>query len=405
MKSLITDIEEKQRKKLYSQHKKLFNAVKNFIITNQLLLYGGFALNEMMPDNDKIYDKYALPDYDCFSYNAKRHAIALANVLINQGFNYVEVKSGLHKGTYKVYAEFHTAADITQVSTHLYKYLIGESHKTRKGLLVVPVQFLKWSLHLELSRPEGSLYRWEKIFERYKRFIQTHNNIDPFLKIKSTKSVKSENYEPDVLLVLNQVYDIVKTQELPIIGNFGVGLHINPSKAVNLSCCRLNNIMRFIDVLSYSIETTIDNITDLIALPSGYEWMQTKRTKGFTEILPTRIHLYLRSTKDNSKIPLITVMKVPEECYSVKHISGYTVGTVDTILTFLYAYLMTYQYFEKDDVMYNDTLKLIKITEKYISKHLKTANSRFTSKCYGHQKTLENIRKEKWNKPGFFYRP
>ncbi|NBP58543.1 hypothetical protein EBU71_18810, partial [bacterium] len=95
----------------------------------------------------------------------------------------------------------------------------------------------------------------------------------------------------------------------------------------------------------------------------------------------------------------------PEECYSVKHISGYTVGTVDTILTFLYAYLMTYQYFEKDDVMYNDTLKLIKITEKYISKHLKTANSRFTSKCYGHQKTLENIRKEKWNKPGFFYRP
>ena len=48
--------------------KEIISIVEKFIIDNQLICYGGTAINNILPIKDQFYDKSSeLPDYDFFS--------------------------------------------------------------------------------------------------------------------------------------------------------------------------------------------------------------------------------------------------------------------------------------------------------------------------------------------------
>ena len=74
----------------------------------------------------------------------------------------MEAKSGMHTGTYKVFVNFIGVADITFIEPELFKSLMRESIE-RNGILYAPINFLRMSMYLELSRPDGDVSRWEKI--------------------------------------------------------------------------------------------------------------------------------------------------------------------------------------------------------------------------------------------------
>ena len=133
--------------------KKMLTIVEDFLRDKKLICYGGTAINNILPDSDKFYDKNTeLPDYDFFSMNAMNDAKELADIYVKAGFEEVEAKSGVHKGTFKVYVNFTPVADITHLDSEIFKNLLKDSINII-GIYYASPNFLRMSMYLELSRP------------------------------------------------------------------------------------------------------------------------------------------------------------------------------------------------------------------------------------------------------------
>ena len=123
---------EKIGKKLVEspQIKYIIEILEDFLRDKKLICYGGTAINNILPDNDKFYNKNVeIPDYDFFSKNALEDAKHLADIYYKLGFEEVEAKSGVHFGTYKVYVNFIPIADITQINNIVYNILHRDAIK------------------------------------------------------------------------------------------------------------------------------------------------------------------------------------------------------------------------------------------------------------------------------------
>ncbi len=140
--------------------------VEAFLKTHPVLCYGGTAINNLLPPEDRFYDpKTEIPDYDFFSRTPQEHAMFLANQLKEVGIKNIEVKPGIHLGTFKVYADFEGVADITFLEPKIFDRLWDEN-VSRDGIHYVSPDFLRMSMYLELSRPRGDVSRWKKVYER-----------------------------------------------------------------------------------------------------------------------------------------------------------------------------------------------------------------------------------------------
>ena len=150
------------------------SVVKNFLKTHRVLCYGGTAINNLLPKEDQFYNpEEDVPDYDFFSKTPQAHSVIIANKLKAEGIASVEVKPGMHLGTFKVFADFTGVADITQLDEEIFDRLWDES-ETRAGIHYVPVNFLRMSMYLELSRPHGDVSRWEKVYSRLQLLNKAH---------------------------------------------------------------------------------------------------------------------------------------------------------------------------------------------------------------------------------------
>lgn len=140
--------------------------VKNFLKNHRVLCYGGTAINNLLPKKDQFYNpEEDVPDYDFFSKTPQAHSVIIANQLIAKGIAAVEVKPGMHLGTFKVFADFTGVADITSLDEEIFDRLWDQA-EVRDGIHYVPVNFLRMSMYLELSRPHGDVSRWEKVYSR-----------------------------------------------------------------------------------------------------------------------------------------------------------------------------------------------------------------------------------------------
>lgn len=146
--------------------KKSLHIVETFIKTHRVMCYGGTAINNLLPPEDRFYDPDRdIPDYDFFSETPQLHAAKLADRLVKAGFKSVEVKPGVHLGTFKVFCEYIGVADISHLDKPIFKKLWGES-VVKESIHYVPPNFLRMSVYLELSRPKGDVSRWKKVYSR-----------------------------------------------------------------------------------------------------------------------------------------------------------------------------------------------------------------------------------------------
>jgi hypothetical protein len=140
--------------------------VEKFIKTHRVMCYGGTAINNLLPKEDRFYNpEKDIPDYDFFSETPQLHAAKLADRLTSTGFKSVEVKPGIHLGTFKVFADYTGVADISHLDKSIFKKLWDED-VTREGIHYVSPNFLRMSVYLELSRPKGDVSRWKKVYSR-----------------------------------------------------------------------------------------------------------------------------------------------------------------------------------------------------------------------------------------------
>ncbi len=172
---------------------RMLKIVEYFISSKQLVCYGGTAINNILPVEDQFYDlNKEIPDYDFYSSDALNDAKELADIYFAAGFKDVEAKSGVHFGTYKVFVNFIPMADITQIDTVIFDQLKKHAIQ-RGGIRYAPPDFLRMGMYLELSRPAGDVSRWEKVQKR----LTLLNNRYPL------QALPYANKLPDDFSVLN----------------------------------------------------------------------------------------------------------------------------------------------------------------------------------------------------------
>ena len=145
---------------------KIIKIVEKFLKDKKRICYGGTAINNILPKRDQFYDKdVELPDYDFYSPMPLKDAKELADIYFKEGFEEVEAKSGMHPGTFKVFVNYIPIADITILVPDIYDNLFKDSIVV-DGIYYTPPNYLRMSMYLELSRPQGDVSRWEKVLKR-----------------------------------------------------------------------------------------------------------------------------------------------------------------------------------------------------------------------------------------------
>lgn len=383
--------EERSGKEMVSSPsiQKMVNIVEDFLRRKKLICYGGTAINNILPDDDKFYSaETELPDYDFFSMNALEDAKELADIYADEGFEEVEAKSGVHAGTYKVFVNFTPIADITHLAPEIYKNLYKDSINV-VGIRYASPNYLRMAMYLELSRPAGDVSRWEKVLKR----LTLLNKNYP---LKGYNCDQTEFQRP-----LEQPID--KTKELSHITrttliNLGVvffgGFAISRySKYMPKNIRRKFGMTPDFDVLAEKPEQCADILKDRLK-EEGFKDIKVVYHDAIGELVAP--HYDVRVGKDT-----ICFIYKPLAChsYNVIRIHGMNVriATIDTMLSFYLAFLYTDRaYYDEERILCMCEF-LFKVQEQNRLEQ-KGVLKRFSINCYGEQATLGKLREEKAKK-------
>ena len=367
----------------------IINILENFLRTHKILCYGGTAINNILPEQDRFYNRnIEIPDYDFFSTTPIEYAKKLADIYYNNGYQEVEAKAGVHTGTYKVYVNFIPIADITYMDKNIFNNLYKESIKIN-SINYCPPNYLRMSMYLELSRPKGDVTRWEKVL---KRLILLNKNY-PLQGIKCNTLHFQRKYEGNNKHQDN-IYNITRNsvinQGLIFFGGYAASLYgqYMPKNEKKL----INNIPDF-DILCEDPLTNATILKEQLQ-HKGIKNIKIKLKKGIGEFISD--HYELIVDKD-----VIAYFYKALACHSYNIITinrqKVKVATIDTMLSF-------YLIFIYIDKPYYDVNRLLCMSEYLFKVQFKNRLQqkgllkRFSINCYGNQLTLEDIRAEKTKK-------
>ena len=365
----------------------IITVVENFIKKKSLICYGGTALNNILPKEDQFYNKETeIPDYDFFSSNALVDAKQLADIYFKKGYKEVEAKAGQHHGTYKVFVNFLPIADITHVQPDLFNALKKEAIRVA-GILYAPPNYLRMSMFLELSRPAGDTSRWEKVMKRL-TLLNKHYPLSANQCATIDFQREMENDQKG-----DEIYETVKTtlinQGVVFFGGYAISMYLQymPKKLQ----MKLEKIPDF-DVLSNDPETTAEIVKERL-IDVGETNTSILKHDPVGDVIP--LHYEIKVGKDT-----IAFIYKPIGCHSYNSIKGRTgndkinIATIDTMMSFYLAFLYADRpYYDKDRILCMSKF-LFDVQQKNRLEQ-KGLLRRFSITCYGHQKTVEEMRSEK----------
>jgi hypothetical protein len=356
----VKDIASKQAEMLAMRDAKLpaiqisTRIVEAFLKSQRVMCYGGTAINNMLPTEDQFYGSDETPDYDFFSETPQEHGVKLADQLSAAGIESVEVKPGIHLGTYKVFADYHGVADITFIDPKIFRHLWTEKH-TRHGVHYVPPDFLRMSMYLELSRPEGDVSRWEKVYTR----LSLLNKHYPIVckNVPSAPETLSDEQKTRTLQLL-------KKHPIVLLGFSAVSRH--EKKAVWYTPVTLLAEKEVIESITKDLKT--------VSYPPS-------------ELLPSRTDVL------DAHGDVMYQFYETQACHSYHTTrEGLRVASIPTLLMFFLA--LMYSEGSKDDVS-----RLMCVAQRLVELAYDKPNRRYTlltpSQCLGVQKELLDLRRER----------
>lgn len=160
------------------------DVVETFLRKKHRLCYGGQAINAHLPKKYKFYNpEKTVPDYDFFTPSQVEDIRLLTKELRTAGFTEISAREGMHEGTIKIYVNYVPVADVTQIDPKLYTLLSEREYKL-DGISYLDANTLRMLMYLELSRPQGEVDRWGKVYER----LLLLNEFAPVRPCKRTES-------------------------------------------------------------------------------------------------------------------------------------------------------------------------------------------------------------------------
>ena len=369
--------------------RKLISILEHFLRTHKAFCYGGTAINNILPEQFRFYNRdIEVPDYDFYSPYAIEFVKKLADIYYNAGYKEVEAKTGVHKGTYKVFVNFIPIADITYMEKSLFNNIYKECIKVN-GISYAPPNLLRMGAYQELSRPMGDVSRWEKVL---KRLILLNKNYP----LKGTMCSKQDfqRFYEGPLDERNKIYDITRdsfiNQGLIFFGGYASSLYgrYMPKKEKRL----IDSIPDF-DVLS---EEPLESAT-ILKEQFDYEGFKDVKINkkgaigGYVDE-----HYEIVVNKDT-----IALIYKANSCHSYNNIyinnQKIKVATIDTILSFYLVFIYAGRpHFDVNRLLcMSEYLFRVQLKNRLQQKGLLR---RFTISCYGKQETLEDIRANKAKK-------
>lgn len=368
--------------------KKMIAIVESFIRRKKLICYGGTAINNILPKQSQFYNKdIEIPDYDFFSANALADTKELCDIFAKEGFEEVEGKSGQHHGTYKVFVNFIPIADITLMPKEIFRSLIEESIRVA-GLLYAPANYLRMSMYLELSRPNGDTSRWEKVLKR----LSLLNSHYP-LKANNCETVDFQRVMENADQ-MNEIYDNVKQtlvdQGVVFFGGYALTQY---SKYMPVEYQRKINEIPDFDVFTENPHLVAEIVKERLD-DIHVKNVKIIRHEAIGELVA--VNYEVRVGKD-----MICFIYEPLACHSYNVIQdkGYkiNIATIDTILSFYLAFIyIKRSYYSVDRLLCMATF-LFEVQQKNRLEQ-RGLLRRFSIECVGHQETVEEMRANKSEK-------
>lgn len=366
----------------------IIKILEDFMRRKKVVCYGGTAINNILPITDQFYDKdIEIPDYDFFSPMALKHAKSLADIYANHNYENVEVRSGMHKETYKVFVNFIPIADITQLEPKIFKILIKQSIR-KDGISYAPPDYLRLQMYNELSRPDGDVSRWEKVYKRLLLLNKKH-------PLKENPKCSEINFMRDFTgnaeindTLYNLVKDTMINEGVVFIGGYAsslYGRYMPPEQKK-----QLQHVPDF-DVLAEDPKAVAFILKEKLE-DAGFKNIQiNKKPAVGNDIIMT--HYEVVVDKDT-----LCFIYEPHGCFSFNALKiknkTIKVATIETMLLFLLAFLYADRpYYDHERVMCMAQY-LINVQAKNRLEQ-KGLLKRFNINCYGNEKTIVEMRSEK----------
>lgn len=370
----------------------IINILEKFLRNNDTLCYGGTAINNILPEKDRFYNKnIEIPDYDFFSPNALAYAKKLTDIYFNAGYTEVMATSGVHEGTYKVFVNFIPIADITYLDKDLFNNLLKKSIKVN-GIAYCPPDFLRMSMYLELSRPMGDVGRWEKVLKRLV-LLNKHHPLSGENCSQEKFARKYEGSKNNATDIYNVVRRSAIDQGLVFFGGYAIGLYGKYMSAKERN--QVDKIPDF-DILSTDAASSAVIIKEQLK-HAGYENITINKKPGVGDLISTHYEIQIKNKKNEN---VLCYIYNTNSCHSYNDVlidgEKLKVATIDTILSFYLVFIFINR-------PYYDVNRLLCMSEYLFRVQLKNRLEqkgllkRFSVECYGTHHTLEDVRGAKSN--------
>ena len=362
--------------------KNIFTIIETFISKNKLMIYGGTAINNILPPKMRFYNTDVdVPDYDVFSPNAIADVKELCDIFYRDGYKNVQAKTANHIGTYKVYVNYIPVVDITQMDGRLLDSLFKDSIEIN-GLHYSPINLLRLSMYAELSRPASQPSRWEKVFKR----LVILNKAYPFYynKCRTSKMTGSRALnKPDFLVIRNALID----KGVIFVGGYANTLFGRYMKNVNK---KFDAITHF-DAISENPRDVAHFVKEQLDFV-GHSKIVIKKRKAYDELIPPSYVIILNDQ-------VVCIIYKATHCYAYNQITindkNVNIASIDTLLhfylAFYYASNTKYKSFYNPEKLLCMAQFLFEIQEhNKLNQH--GLLKRFVIECKGHEETREELR-------------
>lgn len=386
---------------------KILDIVRKFIRDNNLVLYGGTAINAQIPEDAQFYDySREIPDYDFYSMDAKRDAIRLADQLYQAGYKDANARSGVHEGTYKVSANFQQVADITQMAPEVMEKI--DIVRLSDGMLYAGPMWLRVDMYKQLSEIKGQPARWPKVYKR----LQLLNQYHPLKQIKECEDMRYLSVCPVSTLPLDQILPVIIQHAVMyrrvFVGSMSHQLFRSFDQMMDTRFS-FNDVLKqlrcmegsssLIDLLSLDPQEDMRTLRIQLTRDFPSYDVRVKRLPDSPELFKERHQLTING------MPIAELMQ-PFKCYGYVEInttsSSYPlrIATLDTLITIMLGKMFTDS---SPSLSLSTKAKYMCMLEYLMGLVEQKGNlegegvfARFPTQCYGEQERLSDVFQHRW---------
>jgi len=397
-------VEENQRKqeelKNENMDKKLIQNIRfhvyEFLKKNKLIMYGGAAINNVLPKHVQFYnDDIDIPDYDAYSVKPLVDVKKLADYLLANGIENVYAKSGLHYNSFKVMIDIIPIMDITYLPPLIYKNIKKDAIHIN-GVLYCPIDFLRMNIHNELSKPLGHTARWEKVYSRltllnqfYPRPTEESRPASPPAPVPAPVPAHEDTTFEDRVSIM--VKDALTNIGAVFIGEYACHIYAKTFKKVNNSYAeKFQSMPECFEALYQNSQMGAQMVQEKL-MDQGIRKVRVIKHNELAEFIP--VHFEIRI---NNKP--YTYIYEPMGCNSFNSFTSQNIQiSVASIHTmFYYTYSFKYSKVPYHNVKtYDDMIGFLYELDEKTELKATGLLKRFPLNCVGNQEFYEDILKKK----------